>query len=249
MDKINFDKAKREVFGWVYGGLEDIRRILEYNVYVHESGSNFSANILILNLIDFISDFAFFPSEKEIEQAEKEYEEIKKIIKSVNQLKQSYKERIFNWIEHQLKIGIYKNRDSFVLFINYYFPQEYKEISNYLWQLFRHGHAHIFLPKSLKIKNGENVAVGVDWMYKPNTDPNYQIGMSERDISELCKGSKWKKWHHAQINNNQLRIIPQIFYGHLKKAVQDFEKDLELKNNKEKRKTFIRAYSFWKKQL
>ncbi|MBN2015979.1 hypothetical protein JW766_04040 [Candidatus Dojkabacteria bacterium] len=200
--------------------------------------------MLILSLLDFISNFAYEYIE-EISQREELY---KNSIKEVEKVKLKNQEFVLEILKNNktldIDIGGYHNRKSFISFLCDFFPKEYSDKAEMIWDYCRHGHTHIFLPKKIS----ESLKISIKWAYKLGTNSKSMIGMPNNEIRKISISEIWKQTGHLKILDGWLYIIPQYFYGHFRYiAIPTFKKKLD--GIKKQQTIFSNYYKTWRKQF
>jgi len=241
-----------EIFDrWVVPMLADIRRILELThgkAGRHNHGANFSANALILNGIDFVSNFHDYPEEAVIEKYTKRKTALVKKLRSMPGLDEGEKGWLVGCLGRER--GPRSETEAAEKFIRDFFPDAYKGIAEVLWSVFRHGHTHLFLPKTLRGAK-DVIPSAVGWVYRPRGN---RMGLRVADIEGLIRKKGWESVRHAY---DHLRVTSEGFFGvtaHLffldfVRAVRKFRMQVEDPTNVKARDAFARAFDQWRSDI
>jgi len=232
---------------WIEPMLGDIRRILDIT-YGKEGpenhGVNFSANALILNGIDFVSNFYLYPEAELWEQWNRAKTELLDKLKRLDGL--NNKER--KWLVRCIKreSGPRDETQAAKKFIEDFFPEVYKELAQVIWSIFRHGHIHLFVPKTL-VGSEKKIPSAVGWMYR---DKEKRVGLSIADLENYVKskGNELvrRESNHLNVDSEgYFTVVPHLFFLDFCEAVRKFRKQVEDQSNESAREAFSSAYDRW----
>jgi hypothetical protein len=169
--------------------LSDIRQTLDGTSgksSAENHGVNFAANALILNGLDFVSNFYNYPKIAQINEWEQDKSKLLSKLERVDSLSKDDKKRLTRLVRQDR--GPRNDTDAAVKFIKDFFPDPYKDIAEALWSVYRHGHTHLFVPKAI-IGKKQIIQFGVAWTY---LDTRSRTGISVKHVEEYINAN-WQR--------------------------------------------------------
>ena len=216
--------------------LSDIRQTLDVTAgksHMENHGVNFAANALILNGLDYVSNFYDYPDLAKIDKWNREKDELISKLRMLTEVSRNEKTRLVRLVGQER--GPRNDTDAAVKFIKVFFPAPYNEIADALWSVYRHGHTHLFVPKAI-IGKREVIQFGVAWTY---LDTPSRTGISVSHVEDYISAG-WefarKKSQHLALCSNVFIVNPHFFFIDFVNAVKQFEELVELGTGENKRR-------------
>lgn len=260
---------------WVPPMCEDLRRTLEVTCHFvgpDNHGSNFAGNLLVLCCIDFLSQFMDPTAKEEREEFEERLDNMIRVLQNKEcksflekqGLAQKDQKEIIDLIKHKKeKSGPRTDTDNAKEFMKKYFSpldERYSKCADLIWKVFRQGHVHSFLPKSIyeiRANDGQEMEIGsgVHWAYAYFSE-RFKVGIRISALEEaLAVHGREKVLAKFEIRHLECMrdeedgsiyfcMCPQILFIDFKKAIGSFERDV--RSNKDgMQDRFSQAFDYW----
>lgn len=218
MKKINIDQQIKNTFHWINLSLDDFKKLLDAD-YLGRHGPNFSIAMVALAITEPIAKLYYPHINKQ--------QEIRVYKRKGNRAD------IFDKIDAKLAAGKF--------FKKYFKNKRYGQLSDFIWDVFRNSHVHLFqCKKVVKVPLGEiNNSFLTGIFFSSGLKTNSSI-RQRQDIDERIH-LKFELSYKNGIPRPIFVFVPYIYYFDLKEAVKKFKKDLENQAKELLRRRFSKA--------
>ncbi len=239
--------------------LEDLRRLLEVTARRKGSrnhGSNFAAVALVFSAVDFVSDFARYPTAEEVDAHRERQRQLRCLVKKAALPSEERKEILGLIDAKKDQISGFDSTATSVRFIERYFPEEYRPVAAPLWRLFRNPLVHAFAPG----RTADGLRTQVDWYY---ADEVGRVGAKVDDIRDKLVRDRDRFRHraaHLVIDSasddpntgspERISLNAQVLFIDLQDAIGRFLMELTAApEESELAATFDRAFDDWRTRI